>query len=107
MIPEKFEGMKVVQIDDWFTAQYHENPYIAPEANPVVLFGVVTGHPKKTDGKIIKTSAIVDCLGGYVKTKNTLYKLGKPKQEWLEWMRDNDHSFNPDEPVKITKADLV
>lgn len=44
---------------------------------PAVLAGIVTGHPRLTDGKLIVTSIVkwIDVERGEARTFNTLYKL--------------------------------
>lgn len=44
---------------------------------PAVLAGIVTGHPRLADGKLIVTSIVkwIDVERGEARTFNTLYKL--------------------------------
>jgi hypothetical protein len=71
------------------------NPYTAPECQSQVLVGQVYNHPVEChyDGKTIQTSRVqeLDLKTGVAKTLNTTYKLGKPNEEWVEWLRENGY----------------
>jgi hypothetical protein len=79
------------------------SPYTAPEAWILCLRGRVYGHPSKTDGKNIVTSPI-EAPGeevGTVVTKNTIYNLGEPHPDYVDWCKQNGHHVpTKEEPIK-------
>ena len=69
-----------VRIDGWMVST-PEQPYTAPELRVRVLSGVVTGHPRHEDGKLVTTSSIksLNPLEGIIVTfSGTQYILGEP-----------------------------
>ena len=101
VIPEKFKEYDVVELENWRTASSSDDPYRPPELNSVCLKGIVKGHRRKEDGTEVFTSSIRDSQGKYVLTSNTLYKLGSPKEEFLEYLKSIGKEFDPLNPVKM------
>ena len=70
---------------------YDADGYTAPEATRYCLRGIVYGHtnPRHFDGKEIRTSTIqeIDIKNRMAITSNSVYELGTPDPEWLEWVR--------------------
>ncbi len=66
------------------------NPFIAPERRAKKLQGLVYGHPEFPDGSQIMTSDIVehDYANKTVRTRNTVYTLGKIDPGFVQYMRD-------------------
>lgn len=71
----------LVQIEDWSLLK-------APDGNMVHLRGVVTGHPRKADGKVVITSPLValNVPGKEARSENTRYRLGEPDPAFLGWL---------------------
>lgn len=56
--------------------------YEAPENN-IRLNGIVTGHPRFTDGECITTTRIIKVEGFRVHTKSgSIYTIGQPHQDY-------------------------
>lgn len=58
------------------------------------LQGIVFDHGHIEDGTHTLTSAIVsfNIAKGLAKTySGSLYSLGKPDSEWVQWLKDNNH----------------
>ena len=70
--------MKRVRLEEW---EHHTNanPYKAPEAVCEWFSGFAYGHPRFEDGTFVTTTAMVKGKGHRIDTRNTSYKLGKPK----------------------------
>lgn len=45
-----------------------------------VLFGTVSGHPLLEDGKVVRTSTILEISDRWARTQNTDYTLGEPRK---------------------------
>lgn len=82
------EGLK-----NSLTAMSHL-PYMASEIFQLFqLKGTVFDHPKKRDGQTVRTSVCVhlDCNKRVAATKSgTLYELGTPDPDWIEWLKKNN-----------------
>ena len=76
--------------------------YTPPERQTRRLQGEVYGHPTHPDGEHIRTSNIVNVDGGTVTTLNSVYTLGEPNPEYVEWCRENGHHVpTPEFPIKV------
>lgn len=92
-----------VRIENWSVVT---NPlaesFMAPELHSKCLSGNVYGHPRKPDGRHVRTSAIVGCEGRVVSTMSgNDYLLGAPDAEWLAWMQAKGIAFDADHPVRV------
>lgn len=97
MEPEK----SIPVIDNWACVCSEEHAFLPPELKVLLIKGTVTGHPKYPDGKRIQTSCIRRADGKIVYTQNSIYKLGEPRKDWLDWMEENGIKFDPENPIKI------
>lgn len=94
--------MSAVRIQHWSVAPAPGQEYTAPEMASKVLVGKVYGHPRKADGKVVRTSGIVAAQGREVKTSSgTTYRLGAIDPKYRQWMRDNGIEYNPKQPIKV------
>lgn len=67
----------MTRIDCWSLTALSCDPYTSPECIGFALVGVVTGHPKRPDGEVVRTSRIVGYNGTGVETASgTVYELG-------------------------------
>lgn len=108
--------VKKVILEDWSLIVVDNDPLRAPELKNMYLCGKVYGHPNFSDGESITTSKvlefsifgleddtpsleerissqmIIDSEGkpfdGYAVTQNTVYSLGVPEQEFVEFLKD-------------------
>ena len=89
----------MIKLEEWSVVGH--DPYLPPEAQVKCLIGTVYNHPQHKDGKRIRTSRIHNVTGRLVQTNNTLYKLGKPHKEYIEWCQNNN-TYIPteEEPIK-------
>lgn len=93
-----------IRIEGWAIVYDREDGYTPPELNRRCLKGEVYGHPRKANGETVKTSPIVSVDGLHVLTNSgSLYLLGAPRAEWIEWMRENNIAFDPADPIKVRK----
>lgn len=92
----------IVRLENWAVALNYLNPYMPPESSWTFLTGLVSGHPKHTDGKRIATSRIIKVSGKFVYTNSgTLYELGKPSLDYIEWCKSEGcHIPTEEEPIK-------
>lgn len=91
------------RLEDWAVVTL--DPYSPPEYG-LCLKGTVYNHPTKPDGTRIVTSVIVKVEGRVVRTNsNTLYHLGEPEKEYLEFCRSNNtHLPLGDNPIKTSTS---
>jgi hypothetical protein len=76
--------------------------YTAPEARNIRIHGNVYGHSLHKDGTPVITSEIVKVNGKEITTRNNIYKLGDPEKDYINWMKENNIKFDPENPIKIT-----
>ena len=83
--------MGMPHLEDWSLTHGPASAYMAPEQITQHLRGIVTGHPRKSDGTLVTTTSLqaIDYEGKTAKTRNTEYTLGEPDAKWLEWLDDN------------------
>jgi hypothetical protein len=92
----------------WSVCLASDSDYTAPELAGYALTGIVSGHPKKPDGMLVKTSRIVSVDGTKVVTANTTYQLnGPPTQRWLTWLAENGYEFDPENPVTPKRVEAA
>ena len=91
-----------VRLENWSVVSNCSSPYIPPEAQWSFLSGRVYGHHRFTDGEKVTTSRMVKIEGNLITTsKGTIYKLGEPKPEYIEWCEVNGHHIPTEkEPIK-------
>ena len=92
----------------WSVCLASESDYAAPELAGYALTGIVSGHSKKPDGLLVKTSRIVSVDGRTVTTQNSTYQLvGEPTQRWLTWLAENGYEFDPENPVTPRRVEAA
>lgn len=71
-------------------------PFKAPEIKYLYLIGYLD------TGERILTSSLVSATGRIVRTESgSLYQLCNPDQDYLNWMKEKNIPFDPENPVKI------
>lgn len=76
-------------------------PYTPPEAG-MFLRGLPYGHPRCRDGEPVVTSRVIGCVGRKAETHNTIYALGTPSPEYVEFCKKaGGHVPTDDEPIKV------
>jgi hypothetical protein len=91
-----------VHLQDWFVRFSPNRPYAAPEVSSTCLAGIVTGHPRKRDGKHVITSRIAAAEGRVVTTKSgTRYRLGCINRKYRRWLRKQKLEYKPKQPVTV------
>jgi len=91
----------MITLHNWSTGYSSDNPYAAPEQNPTCLKGNVYGHPRFNDGDCVTTTAIEKIEGRIITTySGSIYRLGRPNQKWLHWLKKNGYTYDPKNPVK-------
>lgn len=92
------------RLENWSVVPGSSDPYMAPELQSICLFGEVYGHPnpRHHDGKIVRTSRVMDVSGKVVKTySGSVYELGVVSPDYVEWMKSNNIPFDPENPITI------
>ncbi len=88
-------------LHNWSTNLSSADPYKAPEQCSTRLKGNVYGHPKFNDGDLITTSTINKIEGRIITTDSgSVYRLGRPSQKWLHWLKQEGYVYDPKNPVK-------
>lgn len=89
------------KMKNWSVVLGSRNYYLAPELDYLALAGEIFDHPKFDDGSYVTTSPIVSSDGLKISTKsNSVYLLdGEPSQEYKEYLKENNISYNPENPI--------
>jgi hypothetical protein len=88
-------------IDNWACVYGNGDAFTPPELRDLMVEGCVNGHYKYPDGKIILTSCIRKVEKDIIFTQNSTYRLGEPRKDWLDWLKENGIEFDPENPIKI------
>jgi hypothetical protein len=89
-------NMATYHLHRWSTTRYDNNPYEAPEAKPLCLFGY---RDQETESVI--TTPIKEVDGCKITTKSgSIYILEDIDPSFLQWMQDNGIHFDPKNPIK-------
>lgn len=82
-------------LEEWAVAIYSQNAYAAPEDGVPCLSGRVFGHPKIEEGHRVLTSDLIalNVVRHLALTKSRFYSLGKPSEDWLDWLVTNGHAL--------------
>ncbi len=85
------------RIEKWSIGSAYFNPYQAPELQKKYLYGEIYDDEKGRfeNGTYISTSSIqeLDLENNVAETKNTTYILGKPSEDYLKWLKDNNFTL--------------
>ena len=80
------------RIEEWSIGSNFISLYQAPEAQNKYLHGRIYDDEldRFEDGSPIRTSSIQEfnLEESYAMTRNTMYMLGKPSVEYLEWLEE-------------------
>ncbi len=91
------------RLDDWYLT-IENDPFKAPEQQTTFAAGAVSNHTnsKFKDGKHIVTSRVIELNveDKFLRTRNTRYDLGEPKEEWLEWLKENSYKLQSIKPPR-------
>lgn len=86
-------------IDRWAVVA---DPFAAPEVHCIRLVGTVTGHPKKPDGTVVRTSPVMTVDGRCCTTATgTVYRLGDPSPGYRAWLFENRPLWDPANPITM------
>jgi len=71
-----------------------------------ILSGQIYGSTKYKDGSWIRTSRIQKVEGRFVYTLNSVYELGEPSDDYVEWCKD-EGTYVPteEEPIRWRSHD--
>lgn len=85
------------RLENWSIGSEFSNPYQAPELQVRKLYGEIYDDEFKRfeDGTRIVSSRLVelDLQNNIGQTRNTKYILGKPSEDYLKWLEENDISL--------------
>lgn len=100
------------RLERWAVVVDERNPYVAPELRPILLQGIVYGHPRHPvvmDGEPVTTSPLkaLNVAGCRATTRNTEYELGEPCPKWAAWVASQgkaikDYSFQPQGQLSLS-----
>jgi hypothetical protein len=91
-----------VQMTQWAVVYATEDPFQAPEQASLALKGIVTGHPRKPDGSVIRTSGIAKAQGRVITTESgTVYRLGEPSEAYRAWLAEHRPNWDPENPIAM------
>jgi hypothetical protein len=91
----------MIQLEDW-SVQSDGDDFVAPELKTKYLIGAAVDHPRFPNGRRVATTRIVHAVGRIARTQSgSVYKLGKPDEKWLEWLRKHKLPFDPENPIKV------
>ena len=85
----------------WWPSYYAAPFFSRSDKVDIRLAGRVINHPKHDDGKFIKLSPVISTNGRKVMTKNTLYIVGRPDQDYIEWAESKNIKIDPENPFYI------
>lgn len=96
----------MIRIREWAVRPGTDDPYMPPEHMGIRLSGKVYGHPEFRDGSKVDTSRIVSVEGRTITAESgRIYVLeGEPESEYLKWMKDNNRTYDPVNPIVIKRA---
>lgn len=82
------------------------DPYMAPELRVIYFVGEVYDHPlieKHPDGKIIRTSSVVEKLGPktFVTNSGSIYTLEDPHPGYVAFCEEIGKPLNLEDPIKF------
>lgn len=82
------------QLENWSIIA---DEWSAPELGKMYLFGTRT-----EDSKPVRTSRIVSVNGKEITTNSgSIYVLGVPDKEYLEWLKEKKIAFDELNPIKL------
>jgi hypothetical protein len=74
------------------------DPYAAPELGAIRLCGTRTNA---SENKSVLTNYVDRVEGRRVTTQSgSVYVLGEPKPEYLQWMAEHGYTYDPEHPIK-------
>ena len=84
------------RVENW-SIQVHLGQYKSPKCagSTIYLCGNIYGDEFITNGRRIKSSKIteLDINDRIVRTTDAIYRLGRPDEWYLEWLRRNNFSL--------------
>lgn len=98
--------MSPIRIDNWCTRPVDTNPYTPPERAGCRLSGIVYDHPKHPGERFhCDTSPVasIDPTDPRLVTtaSGRVYRLGRPDQKWLAWLKREGKPYNPKQPIRV------
>lgn len=92
----------IPKIEQWSVVR---RDFRAPETGGQSISGKIYGHPEQPDGRHVTTSPMVRVNGHRIETESgSLYLLGEPSREYLEWLRSEGIPFDPKQPIVVKRA---
>jgi hypothetical protein len=88
--------MAEYKITNWSLVEDETNPFRAPEMRDKMIRG------SRDDGHEVVTSAIVAVDGRRITTRSgSIYILQDANPLYVQWMKDNGFSFDPEHPMTL------
>lgn len=95
--------MSEIRIEDWSVVVSRDDMYLPPEQCGRIN-GAAYNHPEFSDGSRVVTSLIMEASGREVKTASgSVYRLGEPKAEYLDYLAKNGFRYDPEQPIKVRR----
>lgn len=85
-------------IRNWWVEPHPDDAFLPPEGiQRIYLCGEVDGRTGA-----VRTSRMVAAKGRLVSTRSgSVYELGAPRAEYLEWLASRGLAFDEGQPIKI------
>jgi hypothetical protein len=92
----------MIKLENWSLGNAPDDMYYAPEVRKVRLSGDVYNHPRFEDGKKVTTSSVKEVNGKVITTSSgSVYELGEPEKEYLDYLKSINYTFDPENPIKV------
>lgn len=88
--------MSTYHLHRWSITTYSDDPWLAPEMNPICLLGCrIPGN------KTVRTSPITQINGREITTETgSIYILEDMDPDYRHWLEDNGMEYDPANPIK-------
>ena len=85
-------------LENWSVCYGNDDPFQPPELRGIRLHGMRVGDP---DQRPVLTSYVDNIEGRRITTQSgSVYVLGAPKPEYLQWMTEHGIVYDPENPIK-------
>jgi hypothetical protein len=86
------------RLENW--SVYCGDPYQPPELGGIRLHGTRVGE----DSPVV-TNYVDHVEGRRVTTlTGSVYVLGEPDPQYLRWMAENGHAYDPEQPIRVRRG---
>lgn len=95
---------KMYKLENWSVHRKIES-WCAPEEQPnPIIVGEVYGNPDHKDGKQVQLTRVRKIEGRIITTKNSVYELGKMKEDYRQFLINSGFEIDEENPIKFVKT---